>query len=682
MMGIRVYTLAKDLSLSSKELIQKLQEMEFPVKGHMSMLEDDVADLVKAELESKVEPEPAVTLKEEIVSKEKSETSEEGKDKEGKDETGTSENVGQEITIKSPVVVRTLAEALGIKVNDLIRELMKLKIFAAINQALPEEIAAKVAKVFGFELKIEETAPEKDEVLFEDKEHDDPKKLKPRSPVVTLMGHVDHGKTSLLDQIRKTNVADQEHGGITQHIGAYEVFLEKGRVVFLDTPGHKAFTAMRARGANATDVIVLVVAADDSVMPQTKEAVDHARAARVPIVVAINKIDKAGANVDVVKKDLVDLELTPDDWGGKTVCVPVSAVTGEGIEELLELLLLETDLLELKANPDKPARGIVIEAHLSQGRGAVATVLVQDGTLRTGDMVVCGMTWGRVRALINDRGKHVKIAGPATPMEIAGLANVPMAGDRFTVVKNEKTARDFCQRLQHESKQKAHLKGANQVTLENLYDHITQGKMKELTIIVKADVQGSLGVIVECIQKLETEEIKVNVIHDGIGGINESDIMLASASKAIVIGFHVRPLTGVDALAQKEKVQIRCYKIIYELVEDLERAVQGMLDPKYEEQVIGRCVIKQVFKVSRIGTIAGCLVQKGKISRNAKIRLIRDDVEIYSGTLSSLKRFKDDVREVQQNFECGLSVENYNDLREEDIIEAFVMEVVKLEPKS
>ena len=489
------------------------------------------------------------------------------------------------------------------------------------------------------------------------------------------MGHVDHGKTSLLDIIRKTKVADKEAGGITQHIGAYEVMLPKGSVTFLDTPGHAAFTAMRARGANATDIVVLVVAADDGIMPQTIEAIDHARAAGVTIVVAINKIDKQNINLDKVKKQLADHNLNPEEWGGKTITVGVSAKTGQGIDDLLEMLLLEAELLELKANPDKPAIGIVIEAELSKGKGPIATVLVSNGTLRIGDIVMAGLNYGRIKAMLDDKGRRVTEAGPAKPVEILGLSGVPQAGEKFYVIADEKKARDIVTTRQMESERKKLAGKTSKVTLEELYNKIKVGEVKELKIVIKADVQGSLEAIKDSLEKLSTEEVKLSVIHGQVGDINESDIMLASASNAIIIGFHVNAATEAKALAKQEEVEIRIYSIIYEVVNELQAAMEGMLEPVIEEVFLGRAEVRQVFNVSKIGVVAGCFISKGRIPRDAVCKLIREKEIVYKGKMSSLKHFKDDLKEAKEGFECGISL-GFKDIQKGDLIEAIEIKKV------
>ncbi len=576
------------------------------------------------------------------------------------------------LKIDLPITVKELSIKLQIKPNELIKRFLSKKILVTINQSLDEENAQSVCKEYGYRI---ERLPTQEEEFLADHEKEDPSKLRPRAPIVTFMGHVDHGKTSLLDMIRKTKVVDKEAGGITQHIGAYEVSLPKGNVTFLDTPGHAAFTAMRARGANVTDVVVLVVAADDGIMPQTMEAIDHATAANVPIVVAINKIDKQNINIDKVKKQLAQHDLAPEDWGGKTITVGVSAKTGQGIDDLLEMLLLEAELLELKANPERDASGIVVEAELSKGKGPVATVLVSKGTLRAGDTVVAGVNYGNIKAMLNDSGRRVKEAGPAKPVEILGLSGVPLAGERFYVVTDEKKARSIVTTRRMEEEKKKLEARAGKISLEDLYNKIKEGEIKELKIILKADVRGSLEAIKDSLEKLSTKDVKLSVIHGQVGNINESDIMLSSASNAVVLGFHVSITPEAKALSKREGVDVRIYNIIYEAVGDVQAAMEGMLEPIIEETFLGRAEVKQVFKVSRVGIIAGCFVVKGTISRNTTAKLIRNKEEIFKGKITSLKHVKDDIKEAREGFECGISL-SFNDIKKGDIIEAIEVKKV------
>ncbi len=569
------------------------------------------------------------------------------------------------------ITVAELAKAMGVKAAEVIKRLIGMGVMATINQPLDYETAALVAAEFDYEVK--------QGVAVEDLLKpipDKPEDLKPRPPVVTVMGHVDHGKTSLLDAIRHANVTEREAGGITQHIGAYHVKLDKGDIVFLDTPGHEAFTAMRARGAQVTDVVILVVAADDGVMEQTKEAINHAREAGVPIVVAINKIDKPNANPERVKRELAEQGLLPEDWGGETLFAEVSAKKKIGIENLLELVLLQAEILELKANPNKPARGIVIEARLDKGRGPVATVLVKEGTLRVGDYFVCGVQHGKVRAMINDRGEKIKEAGPSMPVEILGISGVPQAGDEFVVVENEKLAKEVSQYRQQKQREAALLKSGG-ISLENIYKRLQEGEIKELKLIVKADVQGSVEAIKDALNKLSTDEIKVSIIHASTGTITESDILLAAASNAIVIGFNVRPNAKVKELAQTEGVDIRYYNVIYHLLNDIQDAMAGMLEPEIKEKVIGEAQIRQLFKVPKVGIVAGCYVTNGRIERGANVRIVREGIVVYDGKLASLKRFKEDVKEVAAGYECGMSFENFQDIKVNDVVEAYIVEEMK-----
>jgi translation initiation factor IF-2 len=555
-----------------------------------------------------------------------------------------------------------------VKAGDVIKKLMSLGMMATINQVLDADTATLIAHEFDHQ--VENVAFDAESALELEHNIDEEAALQPRPPVITIMGHVDHGKTSLLDAIRSTNVTAQEHGGITQHIGAYHVQVEGRSVTFLDTPGHEAFTAMRARGAKVTDIVVLVVAADDGVMPQTVEAINHARAAEVPIVVAVNKMDRPDADFERVKRELAEHGLAPEDWGGDTVFVPVSARTHEGISQLLEMLLLQADILELTANPGKLARGTIVEAKLDRGRGSVATVLVQEGTLRVGDAFVCGVFYGKVRAMIDDRGRKVDGAPPSFPVEILGLQGVPQAGDAFVAVADEAKARqvaEFRQSKQRESE----LVKSSKVSLEELYDQIKTGDVKELRVVLKADVQGSVEAISEALGRMSNNEVKLRVIHGSVGGITESDIMLAAASNAIVIGFNVRPESKGAALAAREGVDVRLYTIIYEVVADVRAAMEGLLEPTFREQVHGRVEIRQTFNIQGVGTIAGCHVTEGKVQRGDLIRLTRDQVVVHEGKLASLKRFKDDVREVSAGYECGLSIEGFQDIKQGDVIEAY-----------
>ena len=575
-----------------------------------------------------------------------------------------------------PISLKDLAIKINVRANELILKLMTKNVLATINQNLGEDAVINILKDYGFEFR----KPQKVEAQIvrehrELEEKQDLVHMRTRPPVVTFMGHVDHGKTSLLDFIRKTRVADKEKGGITQHIGAYEVKLPKGSVTFLDTPGHQAFTAMRARGANATDVVVLVVAADDGVMPQTKEAIDHARAAKVTIVVALNKCDLPTANVDKVKGQLSQIGLTPEDWGGKTIVVPVSAKTGEGVDSLLEMLILESELLELKANPSMRARGVVIEGKLSSGQGPVATVLVKNGTLRVGEMVVSGMHYGRIKAMMNDKIARIKEAGPSKPVSILGLSGVPMAGDEFFVVKDEKKARTLSVLKQDEDRQRK-LMASKRITLEDFYRKMKDGVAKDLAIVLKGDVQGSIEALQKSLLELNTKDVSVNIIHSDVGGINESDVMLAMVSNSVIIGFNVKVDEGAEALAAKEGIEIKNYGIIYEAIQDVVAAMEGLLEPALKENFVGRAQVRQVFKVTKAGTIAGSYVVKGKIVRSGIAKLVRDKQVVYEGKIASLKRFKDDVRDVAEGFECGIGLDRHDDIKVGDLIEIYQVEKV------
>ncbi len=573
------------------------------------------------------------------------------------------------------ITVRDLTERIGKPAGEIIKKLMMLGIIATINNELDYDTASLVASEFGVELELKLAATAEDALEKEDVE-DAEEDLIPRPPVVTIMGHVDHGKTSLLDYIRKSRVTASEAGGITQHIGAYTVELNGQKITFLDTPGHEAFTSMRMRGAQATDIAVLVVAADDGVMPQTIEAISHAKAAGVQIIVAINKIDKVGANVERIKQQLTEYDLVCEEWGGDTIMVPVSAVTGEGVEQLLEMILLVAEVQDYKANPNRKARGIIIEARLDRGRGPVATVLVKNGTLRVSDTIVAGTSYGRVRAMVNDRGERVKEAGPSDPVEVVGFNDVPDAGDTITAVDDDKLSRQVAE--ERRAKQRAALiKEQTKTTLDDLFSQISAGQVKDLNLIIKADVQGSVEAVRQSLEKLSNDEVHVHTIHGAVGAITESDVLLASTANAIIIGFNVRPDSNAREMAEREKIDVRLYRIIYQAIEDVENAMKGMLAPKYREVLLGHATVRQPFKVSGVGTIAGSYVTDGKIMRNAQIRLLRDNVVIHEGKIDSLRRFKDDVREVNTGYECGIGIENYNDIKENDVIECFVMEEIE-----
>lgn len=580
------------------------------------------------------------------------------------------------VVLPEEIAVCDLAAKLHATNAEVVKRLMTLGVMASANQVIEYDAAALVAEEFGAKVTKEVVVTIEEQLIDESEDTDD--NLIPRNPVVVVMGHVDHGKTSLLDAIRHSNVASGEAGGITQAIGAYKVRINDQDITFLDTPGHEAFTAMRMRGAQVTDVAILVVAADDGIMPQTIEAIHHAKAAGVEIVVAINKMDKHGANPDRIKQQLTEYELIPEEWGGETICVPVSAIKKEGIDKLLESVLLVAEMKELKANPNRAAKGTVIEARLDKGRGPVTTVLVQNGTLHLGDTIIAGTAVGRIRAMIDDKGKNVKFAGPSDPVEIIGLSEVPDAGDIFHAVEDERMARELVEERKFREKEEQ-FKASNAVSLEDLFSRIQEGAVKDFNVVVKADVKGSAEAVKQSLEKISNEEVQVKVIHMGVGAINESDIMLAAASNAIVVGFNVRPDSAAKDSAARNSIQIKTYRVIYDCIEEIEAALKGMLAPKIEEKVIGHAEIRQVYKVSGVGSIAGCYVTDGKIQRNCQVRLLRDNIVIFEGNLASLKRFKDDAKEVSEGFECGMSIEKYNDIKELDVIEAFVMDEIKAE---
>ena len=687
MKKVRVYEYAKEIGKQSKDIIKVLRESEIEVSNHMSMLtEEGLAKLDSIFKAKKEEPKA-----EKVASNQNQSDTKKHKKKKNKKEQNKKSNKQQPAIIEAPteetisedtilvrdgMTVGELSEVLSVNSTELIKKLfMELKIMANINQSLTLEQIELIAMDYGKEIQEEVEINKEDLDLYFEVE-DEEKNLKERAPIVTIMGHVDHGKTTLLDTIRNTRVTAGEAGGITQHIGAYQVRTKDKKITFLDTPGHAAFTTMRARGAKITDVTILVVAADDGVMPQTIEAINHAKAADVPIIVAVNKMDKPQANPDRVMNELVEYGLISEEWGGDTIFVPISALKGEGIDELLENILLVTEMQELKANPNRLALGTVIEAKLDKGRGAVATLLVQNGTLNVGDPLVVGNTYGRVRAMINDRSKNIHTAKPSTPVEITGLQDVPNAGDRFVVFGDEKTARQI-----GEKRQQQYIETTRQansaVSLDTLFEQMKQGEMKDLNIIIKADVQGSVEALAMSLAKIDVEGVNVRIIHTGVGAINESDITLAVASSAVVIGFNVRPDNNAKQMAATEQVDIRLHSIIYKVIEEIEAAMTGLLDPEFVEKVIGLAEVRQVYKVSKIGTIAGAYVTEGKVSRDGKVRVIRDSVVIYEGEIDTLRRFKDDVKEVQSGYECGMTVENFNDIKEGDVFEVYIMEEVK-----
>jgi len=723
MTKMRVYEYAKQINVSSKDIITTLQEMNVEVNNHMSTIENDVIvkldQKFKSNNESNKKPGKQVTNSNQTTNKQdNNKTNIENKpannksqkpfnnsnrdnkkpnqsnhkpnQNKGKKNNHNKKNKGthqqqpiqakpkkelpSKITFTGSLTVGELAAKLGKEPSEIIKKLLLLGIMATINQELDKDSIELIAGEYGVEVE-EEIVFEKTE--FEKYEEEDREEdLQIRPAVVTIMGHVDHGKTTLLDSIRNTKVTEGEAGGITQHIGAYQIVANDQKITFLDTPGHAAFTTMRARGAQITDITILVVAADDGVMPQTIEAINHAKAAEVPIIVAVNKIDKPTANPDRVMQELTEHGLVPEAWGGDTIFVPVSALTGQGLDELLEMILLVTEVEELKANPNRRATGTVIEAQLDKGRGSVATLLVQNGTLRVGDPIVVGNTFGRVRAMVNDLGRRVKEAEPSTPVEITGLNDVPQAGDQFMVFEDEKQARQVGEARAQKQLDEQRSEGSK-LSLDDLFEQIKQGDIKDINLIVKADVQGSVEALAAALQKIDVEGVRVKIIHTGVGAITESDIILAAASNAIVIGFNVRPDSGAKKTADVENVDIRLHRIIYKVIEEIESAMKGMLDPEFEEKVIGQVEVRQTFKVSKIGTIAGCYVTEGKITRDSGVRLIRDGIVIFEGEIDTLKRFKDDVKEVARNYECGITIKNYNDVKEGDIIEAYVMEEIE-----
>ncbi|RFU61568.1 translation initiation factor IF-2 [Peribacillus glennii] len=739
MTKLRVYEYAKQKNVSSKDVINKLKEMNIEVSNHMTALEDTTVEKLNDKYNPKPKTEPNSAPKQAESPQQKNPSTLETYEAEADDNTGvvkktekiqkkpipkpvagkktSQENQKKEskvfkgnnnrnnnhnnrnknrqkpqqhtsapvqkrkerelpskITFTESLTVAELAKKLHREPSEIIKKLFMLGVMATINQSLDKDAIELVAGEYDVEVeeKILVDITDLEALVTDDNQAD----AIERPSVVTIMGHVDHGKTTLLDSIRNTKVTEGEAGGITQHIGAYQVTVNDKKITFLDTPGHAAFTTMRARGAKVTDITILVVAADDGVMPQTVEAINHAKAAEVPIIVAVNKMDKPAANPDRVMQELTEHGLVPEAWGGETIFVPISAKNGEGIDSLLEMILLVGEVEEYKANPNRRAIGTVIEAQLDKGRGSVATLLVQNGTLKIGDPIVVGNTFGRVRAMVNDLGRRVKEAGPSTPVEITGLNDVPLAGDRFIVFEDEKTARQVGEA--RSQKQIATQRSEkSRVTLDTLFEQMKQGEIKELNIILKADVQGSAEAVAASLQKIEVEGAKVKIIHTGVGAITESDIILATASNAIVIGFNVRPDVNAKRAAESENVDVRLHRIIYKVIEEIEAAMKGMLDPEFEEKIIGQAEVRTTFKVSKVGTIAGSYVTDGKITRDSGVRLIREGVVIFEGEIDALKRFKDDVKEVAQNYECGITIKNFNDVKEGDVIEAYVMEEVE-----
>lgn len=691
---MRIYELSKILNVPSKEII-KVARDEFEIQGlksHMS----SVSELQAAKIQKYyIKGKESQDTKEEEVKKEKKKQPRQPqkrsepqkkrpkrdlrKKTKGKKSDYKSKEEEEEVTefeIGETISVKEISELFRVNSNEIIKKLMSYGVMATINEEIDFDTAVILAEEFDFTV-IKKEEEDQFEMMLEDLDfEDDEEDLKLRPPIITVMGHVDHGKTSLLDAIRDTHTADQEAGGITQHIGASVIEKDGRRMTFIDTPGHEAFTEMRSRGAQVTDIAILVVAADDGIMPQTEEAINHAKAAGVPIIVAINKIDKNNANPDRVKQELTEHGLVPEEWGGDTICVEVSALKKIGIKELLEMILLVADIQEIKANPDRSAVGVIIDAKLDKGRGPVSTVLIKKGTLHKGDFVLVGVAYGKIRTMVNHKGDRITEAGPSYPVEITGLSDVPEAGEILYSVEDEKHAKDLAAIKQERVKEDAN-KRKGKVSLEDLFDQIKDGEVKDLNIVIKADVRGSIEAVKQSLEKLSIEEVKVNVIHSGVGGINENDVMLASASNAIIIGFNVRPTNQAIELSKSEEVEIKTYRIIYNAIEDIEAAVKGMLEPKFEEVMLGRAVVRDIFKVPNAGTVAGIYVQQGKITRNSQIRLLRNNVVVHEGEISSLKRYKDDVKEVNNGYEGGLSIHNYNDVKKGDILEAFIIEEVE-----
>lgn len=696
---MRVHELAKILKITNKELLEKLASLDIKIASHTSSIDNKTALKViniykEAEKQEKAVPkkeeEPPKKTKEkiekpkteEIKVKEKEEATKEIEKKEEKKEAKEIKKEEEKEKVVKKFEIVEIPEALTIgelatyikkSPSEIIKTLMQNGRLCTINNYYDQDILDTLSISYNIEFKI---ITSEEEILKEEEEKDE-SQLVPRPPIVTIMGHVDHGKTLLLDAIRTTNVTSTEAGGITQHIGAYKVKLDKGEVVFLDTPGHEAFTAMRARGASVTDIVVLVVAADDGAMPQTVEAINHAKAAGVPIIVAINKIDLPNININKLKQQLAEYDLIPEEWGGKTIFVEVSAKKHIGLDNLLEMLLLEAEMLELKANPNRKARGTIIEAHLDKTKGQVATFLVQKGTLNIGDAFVVGQHFGRVRGMFNDMGVKIKHAPPSTPVEVLGLSGTPLAGDTFFVTENEKQARQISLRRQNILKKKE--AETKNITLENLFEHIKKGKVKELNIILKADVQGSIEAIRDSLLKLESEKVRLKIIHQGTGGINESDVILAQASNAIIIGFNVRPNINASKMALNQSIDIRTYKVIYDITADIKNALEGLLEPEYKENIIGTVEIRELFRTSKAGVIAGSYVKEGKVTRNAHLRVVREGVIVFEGKIASLRRFKEDVSEVSAGFECGIKIENFNDVKVKDILEIYTLEKIAAE---
>ena len=689
----RIYEYAKELNVKSKEIIDELKKMDVEVSNHMQALEDGQIKMLDKKFKSSQNEENKKqntknNHKKQQSKKDNNQNKSNSKKKNNKNSKNNKNNknnnkgknnksaaepkeMPSKITYEEGITVGELADKLNIESSGIIKKLFLLGIVANINQSLDEETLELIADDYGVEIEKEVVVNEEDLTTYFDDEEDDPDAIE-RPAVVTIMGHVDHGKTTLLDSIRNTKVTAGEAGGITQHIGAYQIENNGKKITFLDTPGHAAFTTMRARGAQVTDITILVVAADDGVMPQTIEAINHAKEADVPTIVAVNKVDKPTANPDRVMQELTEYGLIPEDWGGDTIFVPLSALNGDGIDDLLEMIGLVAEVQELKANPDKQAVGTVIEAELDKSRGPAASLLVQNGTLHVGDSIVVGNTYGRVRAMVNDLGQRIKTAGPSTPVEITGINDVPQAGDRFVIFKDEKQARRIGE-ARHEASVIQQRQESKNVSLDNLFEQMKQGEMKDLNVIIKGDVQGSVEALAASLMKIDVEGVNVRIIHTAVGAINESDVTLANASNGIIVGFNVRPDAGAKRAAEAENVDMRLHRVIYNVIEEIESAMKGLLDPEFEEQVIGQAEVRQTFKVSKVGTIAGSYVTEGKITRNAGVRVIRDGIVQFEGELDTLKRFKDDAKEVSQGYECGITIANFNDIKEGDIIEAFEM---------
>lgn len=711
----RIYEYAKELNLKSKEIIDELKSMNVEVSNHMQALEEEQIKALdkkfkasqakdtnkqntqnnhqksnnkqnsndKEKQQSKNNSKPTKKKEQNNKGKQQNKNNKTNKNQKNnknkknnknnkpQNEVAETKEMPSKITYQEGITVGELAEKLNVESAGIIKKLFLLGIMANINQSLDEETLELIADDYGVEIEKEVVVDEEDLSIYFDDETDDSDAIE-RPAVVTIMGHVDHGKTTLLDSIRNTKVTEGEAGGITQHIGAYQIENSGKKITFLDTPGHAAFTTMRARGAQVTDITILVVAADDGVMPQTIEAINHAKEAEVPTIVAVNKIDKPTANPDRVMQELTEYGLIPEDWGGDTIFVPLSALSGDGIDDLLEMIGLVAEVQELKANPNKQAVGTVIEAELDKSRGPAASLLVQNGTLNVGDAIVVDNTYGRIRAMVNDLGKRIKSAGPSTPVEITGINDVPLAGDRFVVFGDEKQARRIGE-ARHEASVIQQRQESKNVSLDNLFEQMKQGEMKDLNVIIKGDVQGSVEALAASLMKIDVEGVNVRIIHTAVGAINESDVTLANASNGIIIGFNVRPDAGAKRAAEAENVDMRLHRVIYNVIEEIESAMKGLLDPEFEEQVIGQAEVRQTFKVSKVGTIAGSYVTEGKITRNAGVRVIRDGIVLFEGELDTLKRFKDDAKEVAQGYECGITIEKYNDLKEGDIIEAFEM---------